>query len=139
MANTFRLRIVSNNRVFYDDKAVSLLFTASDGVYQIMAHHAPMNIAVEIGDIKVQKEDGTWISAVVSQGFIEVANNRVNMFVFSCERPEEIDVLRAQEAKERAEEQLRQKQSMMEYHHSKISLARAMARLRAAQRESKGL
>jgi F-type H+-transporting ATPase subunit epsilon len=45
--------------------------------------------------------------------------------------PEEIDKARALEAKERAEEQLRQKQSMREYHHSRASLARAMVRLKA--------
>ena len=55
----------------------------------------------------------------------------MTLLVETAERPEEIDVARAQEAKERAEEQLRQKQSIHEYYHSRASLARAMARLKA--------
>lgn len=49
----------------------------------------------------------------------------------TAERPEEIDKVRAEEAKERAQEQLRQKQSIQEYYHSRASLARAMTRLKA--------
>ena len=56
-------------------------------------------------------------------------NNQVDVLVYSCERPEEIDEFRAKEAKERAMEQLAEKQSVMEYHISRASLARAMARL----------
>ena len=58
-------------------------------------------------------------------------NNRVTLLVETAEHPEEIDIARAREAKERAEEQLRQKQSIQEYYHSRASLARAMTRLKA--------
>lgn len=53
----------------------------------------------------------------------------------TCESPEDIDVRRAKEAKERAEEQLRQKQSIQEYYRSKASLARAMERLKASSHD----
>ena len=59
-----------------------------------------------------------------------MVNNRATVIVDTCEYPEEIDLRRAEEAKERAEEQLRQKQSIAEYHISKASLARAMTRLK---------
>ena len=66
-------------------------------------------------------------------GFAEIMNNRVSVLVNTAERPEDIDVKRAEEAKERAEERLRQKQSIQEYHLSQASLARAMARLKASR------
>lgn len=50
-------------------------------------------------------------------------NNRLTILVDTAERPEDIDRKRAEEAKARAEEQLRQKQSMQEYYMSKASLA----------------
>ena len=50
-----------------------------------------------------------------------------------AEKPEEIDIRHAQEQKERAEERIRQKQSIQEYYHSQASLARAMNRLRVSQ------
>ena len=63
-------------------------------------------------------------------------NNRVTVLADSIERPEDIDLKRAQDAKERAQEQLRQKQSQQEYYISKASLARAMARMKAAKDKS---
>ena len=65
--------------------------------------------------------------------FVEMINNRAKLFCLSVERPEEIDIRRAQEAKERAEEQLRQKQSIQEYHMNQLALARAMTRLRVTK------
>ena len=65
-------------------------------------------------------------------GLVEIMNNRVTLLVETAEHPEEIDMARAKEAKERAEEQMRQKQSIREYYHSRASLARAMARIKAA-------
>ena len=71
--------------------------------------------------------------AAVSSGFVEMINNRAKLFCLSVERPEEIDIRRAQEAKEHAEEQLRQKQSIQEYYLSQASMARAMTRLKASR------
>ena len=56
----------------------------------------------------------------------------VDLVVYSAERPEDIDRFRAQAALERAREQLQQKQSIREYHVSRASLSRAMARLKAS-------
>ena len=103
-----------------------------DGQKEILAHHEDMVIAVDEGEMRFQPEGSEdWEYAVVGMGFVEIVHNRVTLLVETAERPEEIDVARAQEAKERAEEQLRQKQSIHEYYHSRASLARAMARLKA--------
>ena len=64
-----------------------------------------------------------------------VANNRVTVPADTVERPEEVDANRAKEALERAQERLRQKQSIQEYYHTQASLSRAMARLRAGHRQ----
>ena len=66
-------------------------------------------------------------------GFVEIVNNRVTLIVDTAEKPEDIDVRRAQEQKERAEERLRQQQSIQQYYHTQASLARAMNRLRVSQ------
>ena len=94
------------------------------------SHHENMIIAIENGVMKIQQEDGEWIEAAVSSGFAQIINNRVLVLVLSAEKPEEIDIRRAQEAKERAEEQLRQKQSLQEYHISQASLSRAITRIK---------
>ena len=66
---------------------------------------------------------------------VEMINNRAKLFCLSVESPEEIDIRRAQEAKERAEEQLRQKQSIQEYHMNQMALARAMTRLKVTHKQ----
>lgn len=69
--------------------------------------------------------DGTeWKEIAVGTGFAEIVNNRVTLIVDTAEKPEDIDVRRAREQKERAEEQLRQKQSIQQYYHTQASLAR---------------
>ncbi len=129
---TFSLQVITSNRIFYDGRANMVVVPGADGEMGIMAHHETMVIAVDSGTMRIQKPDGSWIEAAVSGGFVSIANNRVKIIVYSAERPEEIDIKRAEEAKERAEERLRQKQSIEEYHMSSASLARAMARIKEA-------
>ena len=112
-----------------------MVIPLEDGEKEIQAHHENMVFAVEVGELRIQTEDGEWIVGVVGTGFAQVINNRVSILVDTAEHPEEIDVRRAREAKERAREQLRQKQSIQEYYMSKASLARAMSRLRYSSKD----
>lgn len=131
-ANTFYLRVISANRVFFEGRCRSIIVPEYDGQKEILAHHEDMIIAVNDGEMRFQPEDSTeWIHAVVGMGFVEIVNNRVTLLVETAEKPEEIDIRRAEEAKQRAEERLRQKQSIHEYYHSRAALARAMTRLKA--------
>ena len=131
-SNSFYLKIIAANRVFYSGRCRSIIVPEYDGQKEILAHHEDMVIAVNDVEMRFQPEGrDNWEYAAVGIGFVEIVNNRVTLLVESAERPEEIDVARAREAKERAEEQMRQKQSIHEYYHSRASLARAMARLKA--------
>ena len=136
--STFLLKIVACNRVFYDGECEILVFPAYDGEMAVMAHHEQMTATVEIGEIRFKLPDGTWQKAIVSDGLIKVENNKVDILVYSAERPEEIDEFRAEAALERAREQLQSKQSIMEYHISQASLSRAMARLKGVHGYSSG-
>lgn len=128
--NTFSLKIIACNKVFYDGECELLVFPGYDGEMAIMANHEQMTTTIEIGEIRFRLPGGNWQTAIVSSGFLKVNHNKVDVLVYSAEKPEEIDAFRAEAALERAREQLQQKQSIMEYHISRASLARAMARLR---------
>ena len=108
--NTFSLKVIASDKVFFDGKCGIIIVPALDGEQAIMSHHEDMVIAIDEGEMRFQPE-GTdnWEYAVVGMGFVEIVNNRVTLLVETAERPEEIDVARAREAKERAEEQMRQK------------------------------
>ena len=133
MANSFYLKVISANRIFFSGKCESVVVPEFDGEKEILAHHENMVIAINRGDMRFKPEgESEWQEAVVGMGLVEIMNNRVTLLVETAEHPEEIDMARAKEAKERAEEQMRQKQSIREYYHSRASLARAMAHIKAA-------
>ncbi len=132
--NTFRLKLIAGNRKFFDGRCVSLTVPAYDGEMGILANHSNMACALDEGTVRLEKEDGEKVEAVVTGGFVEIIDNTVVMLAHTIERPEEIDVRRAREAKQRAEEQLRRKQSKAEYYHSRAALGRAVARLRATKK-----
>jgi len=131
--DTFGLKIIASDRVFYIGRCRKLILPAPDGKLGILPDHENMVIAISVGDARMEIEEGSWVDIAVGAGFAEVVNNRVTILVDTAERPEEIDVRRAEEAKERAEEQLRQKQSLQEYYRTQASLARAMNRLKVSQ------
>jgi len=79
--------------------------------------------------------NGQWQLAAVSGGFAEITPEYAVVLISSAEHPEEIDINRAEAARERAEERLRHKQSVVEYYNSKAALARAMARLKTRGRK----
>ena len=131
--DTFGLKIIASDKVFYEGRCRKLIIPAPDGEKGILPNHENMVIALAVGIARMEAEEGKWQEVALGQGFAEVVNNRVTLIVDTAERPEDIDIRHAQEQRERAEEQLRQKQSIQEYYHTQASLARAMNRLKLAQ------
>ena len=132
--SSFSLRIIASDHVFYDGSCEILTVPAHDGPVSILAHHEAMMMATQEGEVRFRPAGSTeWQEAVVGIGIVQVVNNRALMVVDSAERPEEIDVRRAQEALERAEEQMRQKQSLQEFKMSQASMASALSRLKGSR------
>ena len=129
MNKLFNLKILTPEREFFDGDVEAITLCAPDGKVTVLADHTPFIMPVIVGTISIKK-DGEWEESVNSEGFMEVHHEGVLVFVQTCERSGEIDALRAEEARRRAEELLRQKQSISEHKQSEIALARAMARLK---------
>ncbi|SEW36659.1 F-type H+-transporting ATPase subunit epsilon [[Clostridium] fimetarium] len=132
--NTFSLKVIASDKIFFDGRVEVLIIPEVDGEKAILAHHEDIVIAIDIGDLKFRLGDKTWVNAVVGKGFAQVINNRVSVLVDTAERPEDIDAARAKDALERAKEQLRQKQSLQDFHLSQASMARAMSRLKSTSK-----
>ena len=137
MENTFSLRVLSINGTFYEGKCRALVVPAVDGEYAFMAHHEEIIMAVTEGEIRITPPEGDIIIGAVSAGSVQFANNRCVLLVGTAERPEDIDYNRALEAKELAEEQIRQKKSLEEYWGSQAALARALTRLKVSGKTKK--
>lgn len=136
MSKSFHLEIIASDRVFYNGDCEHLVVTAIDGMLGILAGHEPLVTALPTGELKYMV-DGKWRFAAISEGFIEVMPDFAIILADACELPEEIDIKRAEEAKHRAEERLRQKQSIMEYYHTQAALNKAINRLKMSQKHFK--
>ncbi|WP_455529345.1 F0F1 ATP synthase subunit epsilon [Ruminococcus sp.] len=136
MAKTFHLEIIATDRVFFSGEVEHLVITAIDGLIGIMAGHEPLVTSLPTGELKYLV-DGVWKYAAISEGFIQVMPDSSIILADTCELPEEIDIKRAQEARERAEERMRQKQSIKEYYETQAALNRAMNRLKISQKHFK--
>ena len=132
---TFSLKVLASDQIFYDGKCQMVILPAMDGQLGVMANHDDVMAALDMGELRIQKEDGTWEVALIGKGVMQDVNNRMLILTEFAEHPDEIDEKRALEAKRRAEEQMRQKQSIQEYHHSKAALARALARIKESDKK----
>jgi len=131
---SFSLRILSSNRVFFDGEATSLTIPGMDGEYGILAHHENAVIATKEGTLRLTAADGATHIAVVGIGFTEIAENTVTVLVDTAERPDEIDLRRAERAAEKAKEELLLKHSLRENKRIEADLARAMLRMKEGKK-----
>jgi F-type H+-transporting ATPase subunit epsilon len=136
MAKTFHLEIIATDRIFYQGDCEHLVITAIDGLVGIMAGHEPVVTTLPTGELKYMV-DGKWHYGAISGGFIQVMPDQAIILADNCELPEEIDIKRAEEARQRAEEKMRQKQSIKEYYQTQAALNRAMNRLKISQKHFK--
>lgn len=129
MANTFFLEIVTPERSFLSENVEMVIVKTPQGELGILAGHIPMVTNVAVGPVQIKK-DGKFLEAVMTEGFMEVTQEKTVILVDTAEWPEEIDEKRAEEAMLRAEERLHSHISHMEYTRSQAALARAMTRLK---------
>jgi F-type H+-transporting ATPase subunit epsilon len=135
MAKKFQLEIIASDHPFYKGECEMLVFPGIDGKHGILANHEAMVTCLSPGEIKFQI-DGEWHYAAVSEGFVEITPKYVIILADTIERPEDIDEHRAEEARQQAEEKLRQKLSEKEYYEALAALNRAMARLKVKKDRS---
>ncbi len=137
MAEKFRLEVVTPSRLVVSDEVDLVTTPGSDGVFGVMANHAPLLASLKIGRMTYYK-DNEAVNMAVSGGFCEVSNNRMTVLAEAAERSEEIDVERALRAKERAERRLQEAEAgreKIDIARAQAAMARALTRLRIAGHE----
>lgn len=135
MATQFQIEILASDHPFYKGPCEMIVFPSIDGEFGVLASHEPMVTCLKAGELRYQVEQ-VWYYAAVSEGLVEITPDKTIILADTIERPEDIDLYRAQEAKKQAEEKLRQKLSTMEYYQTLAALNRAMNRLKVKSRRS---
>lgn len=136
MASKFNIEIIASDHPFYEGECEMLVFPGIDGEYGILANHQAMVTCLKAGEMRFLV-DGGWHYAAVSDGIIDIMPGKVVILADTIERPEDIDLHRAEEARLNAEEKMRQKLSTMEYYQTMTALNRAMNRIKVEQRHKR--
>lgn len=129
------LEVITPQKIGYTGQVVSVNVPGTLGNFQILYNHAPILSSFEIGEIKIEENEGTKINFATSGGTLELSNNKIIILAESFERSDEIDVKRAEEAKKRAEERLKKRnEENIDDVRAELSLKRAINRLKQANK-----
>ena len=127
-----RLDIVTPEKKVYADDVRYVIAPGGDGELGILPEHAPILTTLNIGIMRVLK-DGQYHRFAVSGGFLEARNSKVVVLADAAERADEIDMERAQRARERAEQRLAAKDPDVDLVRAEIALQKAVNRLKARE------
>ena len=127
----FALEVVTPERVAYSGQVASLQAPGSEGSFGVLAGHIPLLTSLQIGRLRFVEEDGNEVQMAISGGFVEVGREQVAVLAETAERVEEIDLARAEAARQRAEERLaRAREERVDVARAEAALARAINRIR---------
>jgi F-type H+-transporting ATPase subunit epsilon len=130
---TFKLEIVTAERMVYSEDIDALVAWGVGGQLGILPHHAPLMTMLQPGDIMIRKDKEEEYLAITG-GFLEVRPDKVIILADACERADEIDIARAEEAKKRAQETMKAGPLTAEAAAAEAALRRSLARLKVAER-----
>jgi F-type H+-transporting ATPase subunit epsilon len=130
-----KFKIVTPEKTVFEDSIDQATLPVADGEVTILPNHRSYIAALKAGEICLKK-DGEEIIMATSGGFIEFHDNDLVVLADTAERAEEIDIKRAEEAKTRAEEAMKRKESMDNAEYARVAAAieKEMARLRVGRK-----
>jgi F-type H+-transporting ATPase subunit epsilon len=131
MPDTFQLEIVTPEKMVVNEAAEEAQIPGLNGYLGILPGHAPLISELGVGVI-TYRAGGVTKNLAVAWGFAEVLQDKVTILAETAERPDEIDVARAQQAKERAEQLLKSNDPELDYDSAQDDLRRAETRLKVA-------
>ena len=139
---TIRLKIVSPERVLFDDEVNEVVMNTKQGQITVLPNHVPLISILTPGEVLIRKEadlstqKGSTgagdIPLVISGGFVEVVKNQVVILADTAEHIQELDLERAQKAIELAEQLLKDKKfDVKEYESMQYNLKKHRSRVSA--------
>ena len=124
------LKIITQERVVFDENVDEVYTKTTDGEIGILKNHVPVMAALDIGVTKAVKNNDSKYFTTMG-GIFQFKNNEALILTSTAESGDEIDVTRAKEALKRAKERLANKNAEIDAKRAEAALARAMARLKA--------
>ena len=135
MAGNIRLEVVTPDKSVVSEDAQIVMSPGILGEFGVLVGHTPFLTALKVGSIRYNDTGGKERYVFINGGFAEALPNRVTVLAESAERRKDIDVARAQAARERAEKRLAEdaRKAEIDFVRAKAALERAIARIDLAQ------
>ncbi len=133
-----RCEIITQERVVFNQLVDMVIAPGSEGELGILPHHVPLLTALAAGELRVKTSGGEQ-SFAISGGFMEVQPDHITVLATAAERAEEIDVARAEAARQRAEQLLKDgpPPDKDQYAAIEAALRRSSVRLKVARKRGR--
>lgn len=130
---SYNLKIITLDEIFFDGQVEILTVRGIDGDFQILPRHADLIAVAMPDDISFVTEQGDR-HAFISRSLLKVMDGNVTIIADTAEWPEDIDIVRAEEAEKRAREMLMSRESAnTEITKVELALMRAMGRKKTSK------
>ena len=139
MDNVIKFEIVTPERVVLKEEITQVSVPTKQGEITVLPNHIPLVAGLSPGIIEIVKKDGFRSIMSVSGGFIEVLKNKVVILADTAEQAEEIDIEKAEEARQRAKKTVQDMRHFDQERFASLSgrIAKELARTRAVKRWKK--
>jgi len=133
LPTSLQLNIVSADRALVDERVDEVEIPGADGYFGVLPGHTPLLALLGLGELWYRQGSEKHF-LLIAFGFAEVQPDRVTILAQVAEKPDEIDVSRAEAAKRRAEERLKQPVADMDFERARIAMLRSLIRLQVSTR-----
>ena len=133
MASQLTLSIVTPERELVRAQVDEVELPGSEGYFGVLPGHTPMLATLTVGRLTYKSGPDTQVLAI-ALGFAEVLPDAVTVLAQIAERPEDIDMARAEASRKRAEERLASTTSDLDYERARTALDKAALRLQVGSR-----
>jgi F-type H+-transporting ATPase subunit epsilon len=132
LPTSLELQIVTPDRLLVQQQVDEVQVPGSEGYFGVLPGHTPMLASLAVGELWYRKgQEKTYLA--IAFGFAEVLPDRVTILARLAERAEDIDIERADAARQRAEERIAQKGDV-DYERARAALLKSLTRLQVAAR-----
>ena len=131
------LEVVTPERLLVSEQVDEVQLPGAEGYFGVLPGHTPLLATLQVGELWYRVgQDKRYLA--VAFGFAEVLPDRVTVLAQLAERPEDIDVPRAEAARKRAEERVAKPQPDIDFERARIAMTKSLIRLQVAARARTG-
>jgi F-type H+-transporting ATPase subunit epsilon len=133
MADMFKVKVITPDRVFYEGDVSMVELRTTEGDIGVYRNHIPLTCIVAPGVLNLHEADGVK-KAALHTGFVEILQEQVTILAEVAEWPDEIDRNRAEEARNRAERRLSGEDGSVDVARAELALRKALLRLKLTEK-----